>query len=54
MRFNEGLCYWKKREENLKQSNTYQFGLLCKKVVKKLGLLPLATKIFVYFVSLKR
>ena len=54
MRFEEGLSYWRKREENLKQSNTYQFGLLCKKVVKKLGLLPLAKKIFVYLASLKR
>jgi len=32
----------KKEKSDLKQSNTYQFGLLCKKVVKKLGLLPLA------------
>lgn len=54
MRFEEGLQYWKKREENIKRSNTYQFGLLCKKVLKELGLLPLAKKIFVYFVTLKR
>lgn len=54
MRFEDGLCYWRKREENLKQSNTYQFGLLCKKVLKKLGLLSLATKIFVYLGPLKR
>lgn len=44
----------KKEKSNLKQSNTYQFGLLCKKVVKKLGLLPLAKKIFVYLTQLKR
>lgn len=44
----------KKQKNNLKQSNTYQFGLLCKKVVKKLGLLPLAKKIFVYLAPLKR
>lgn len=54
MRFEEGLCYWRKREENLKQSNSYQFGLLCKKVLKKLGMLPLAKKIFVYVVNLKK
>jgi glycosyltransferase involved in cell wall biosynthesis len=44
----------KKEKSNLKQSNTYQFGLLCKKVMKKLGLLPLAKKIFVYLAPLKR
>jgi len=44
----------KKEKSDLKQSNTYQFGLLCKKVVKKLGLLPLAKKIFVYLAPLKR
>lgn len=44
----------KKQKKDLKKSNTYQFGLLCKKVLKKLGLLPLAKKIFVYLASLKR
>ena len=44
----------KKEKSNLKQSNTYQFGLLCKKVLKKLGLLSLAKKIFVYLAPLKR
>lgn len=53
-RYEEGFQYWRKRESNLKQSNTYQFGLLCKKAVKKLGLLPLAKKIFVYLAPLKR
>ncbi|WP_428225733.1 glycosyltransferase family 2 protein [Flavobacterium sp.] len=54
MRFEEASSYWRKREENLKQSHTYQLGLLCKKVVKKFGLLPLAKKIFVYLALLKR
>jgi len=44
----------KKQKNDLKQSNTYQFGLFCKKVMKKLGLLPLAKKIFVYLAPLKR
>lgn len=44
----------KKQKNNLKQSNSYQFGLLCKKVVKKLRLLPLAKKIFLYLAPLKR
>ncbi len=46
MRFDEGLRYWRKREEYLKQSKTYQFGLICKKVIRKVGLLPLAKKCF--------
>ena len=54
MRLEDGFQYWKKREETLKRSNTHQFGLLCKKVLKELGLLPLAKKIFVYFLTLKR
>jgi glycosyltransferase involved in cell wall biosynthesis len=53
-RYEEGFQYWRKREVNLKQSNTYQFGLICKKAVKKLGLLPLAKKIFHYLVPLKK
>jgi hypothetical protein len=52
-RFNEGMLYWRNREINLKKSDTYQFGLLCKKVVKKIGLLPLAKSFFLYFKSSK-
>jgi glycosyltransferase involved in cell wall biosynthesis len=44
MRFNEGLIYWRKREENLKQSKTYQFGLIFNKFVRKVGLFTLAKK----------
>jgi glycosyltransferase involved in cell wall biosynthesis len=44
----------KKQKTELKQSNTYQFGLICKKVLKKIGLLSLAKKIFVYIDPLKR
>lgn len=48
IRYNEGMLYWRNRENNLKKSNTYQFGLLCKKVIKKLGLLSLGKKLFQY------
>ena len=53
IRFNEGLVYWRNREINLKKSNTYQFGLVCKKVAKKVGFLPLAKSMFLYFKSSK-
>ncbi|MFL9831959.1 glycosyltransferase [Flavobacterium sp. ST-87] len=53
IRYNEGMLYWRNRENNLKNSNTYQFGLLCKKVIKKLGLLPLGKKLFQYLKFLK-
>lgn len=49
IRYNEGMLYWKNREINLKKSNTYQFGLLCKKIMKKIGLLPVAKQVFQYF-----
>lgn len=52
-RFNEGMIYWRNREINLKKSNTYQFGLFCKKVVKKIGLLFLAKSVFLYLKRLK-
>lgn len=54
MRYDEGLYYWRKREDNLKKSNTYQFGWLCKKGLKKIGVLPLAKRIFQYLSPLKR
>ena len=54
MRYEEGLQYWKKREEYLKKSKTYQFGLICKKFVIKSRLLPLAKKVFDYFVTLNK
>lgn len=53
IRNNNGMLYWRKREVNLKKSNTYQFGLLCKKAIKKIGLLPLAKTVFVYLNPLK-
>lgn len=53
-RFNDERNYWKQREENLKKSNTYQFGLLCKKVLNKLGLLPLSKFFFTYLNLLKK
>lgn len=46
IRYNEGMIYWRNREVNLKKSNTYQFGLLCKKIIKKIGLLPTAKRVF--------
>ena len=49
IRYNEGMLYWRNREINLKKSNTYQFGLLCKKMFKKIGLLPVAKRLFQYF-----
>ena len=52
-RYNEGMQYWKNREINLKKSNTYQYGLLNKKIIKKIGLLPLAKRFFEYFKSTK-
>ncbi|MDG2432958.1 hypothetical protein, partial [Flavobacterium sp.] len=52
-RFNEGMIYWRNREINLKKSNTYQFGLVWKKVAKKIGFLPLAKSMFLYFKSSK-
>lgn len=52
-RFNYGNSYWRSREVNLKKSNTYQFGLLCKKVLSKVGLLPFARSIFEYLNPLK-
>jgi len=52
-RYNNGILYWRNREVNLKKSNTYQFGLLCKKTLKKIGLLPVAKTIFQYINPLK-
>lgn len=48
-RYNEGMIYWRNREINLKKSNTYQFGLLSKKIVEKIGLISLAKLLFQYF-----
>ncbi|MEO5775559.1 MAG: glycosyltransferase family 2 protein [Flavobacterium sp.] len=46
MRYNSSMVYWKNRQMALKKSNSYQFGLFCKKLIKKIGLLPLAKKLF--------
>jgi len=53
IRNNIGMLYWRKRELNLKKSNTYQCGLLCKKVIKKIGLLAVAKAVFVFLNPLK-
>ena len=45
-RYNSGLVYWKNRQIALKKSNTYQFGLLCKNLLREIGLLSLAKKLF--------
>ena len=45
-RYNNKMVYWKNRQIALKKSNTYQFGLFCKKFLRKIGLLPLAKKLF--------
>ncbi|ESU25963.1 hypothetical protein FLJC2902T_29750 [Flavobacterium limnosediminis JC2902] len=44
----------KKQNSDLKKSNTYQFGLLCKKVLKRIRLLPIAKRVFKNLVPLKR
>ena len=46
IRFNNGMLYWRNRTDALKKSNTFQFGLMCKKVLKRAGLLVIAKKIF--------
>ena len=46
IRFNNGMLYWRNRIDALKKSNTFQFGLICKKAVKRAGLLVTAKKIF--------
>ena len=53
IRNNIGMLYWRKREHNLKKSNTYQFGLLCKKIIKKIGLITVAKAVFVSLNPLK-
>lgn len=40
------ITYLKARVDDLKKSNTHQFGLFCKKFLRKTGLLPLAKKLF--------
>lgn len=50
----EYIYQLKKQNRELKQSHSYQFGLLCKKVFKRIGLLSLFQKIFRYFISLKQ
>ena len=46
IRFNNGMLYWRNRAYALKKSKTFQFGLMCKKVLKRAGLLVIAKKIF--------
>ncbi|MBC5841438.1 glycosyltransferase family 2 protein [Flavobacterium sp. F-380] len=53
VRNNIGMLYWRKREVDLKKSNTYQFGLLCKKIIKKIGLLKSAKAVFEFLNPLK-
>ncbi|REG98269.1 glycosyltransferase family 2 protein [Flavobacterium aquicola] len=50
---NEGNIYWRNREDNLKKSNTYQFGLLVKKIFQKIGLLKLARYLFSFVLKFK-
>lgn len=45
-RYNSRMLYWRNRQITLKKSNTYQFGLFCKIFLRKIGLLPLAKKLF--------
>jgi glycosyltransferase involved in cell wall biosynthesis len=45
-RYNSRMLYWRSKQIALKKSNSYQFGLYCKKFLRKLGLLPLAKKLF--------
>lgn len=52
IRYNSGMLYWKNREIALKKSNTYHSGLMFKKIMKKIGLLPIAKTIFIYTKSL--
>jgi glycosyltransferase involved in cell wall biosynthesis len=44
---------FKNRHQNTKKSNTYQFGLICKKIMKKIGLFAIAKPIFEYINPLK-
>ena len=46
----EGL---KKRLQIVKNSNTYQTGLMIKKVLKTLGMLKLSRKLFPFFLKFK-
>lgn len=52
-RYNSGMEYWKNRTAALKNSNTYQAGLIAKKVLHTMYLLPLAKPIFKYFKHFK-
>jgi glycosyltransferase involved in cell wall biosynthesis len=53
IRFNNKLLYSRNKEKILKQSNTYQTGLLIKKVLKIFRLLPLSKKLFPIILKLK-
>lgn len=52
-RYNSGMEYWKSRTAALKNSNTYQAGLIAKKVLHKMYLLPLVKPIFKYIKHFK-
>jgi glycosyltransferase involved in cell wall biosynthesis len=46
IRYNSSMLYWKNKQITCRKSNTYQFGLFCKKFLRKLGLLSLGRKLF--------
>jgi glycosyltransferase involved in cell wall biosynthesis len=48
VRYNSGMLYWRKREVSIKKTNTYQFGLMSKRLLRKIGLLSLAKKVFLF------
>ncbi|MBC7439401.1 MAG: glycosyltransferase family 2 protein [Flavobacterium sp.] len=45
-KYYNAFIYWRSRERNIKQSNTYKLGLFFKKILLKLRLLALFSKIF--------
>lgn len=53
IRYNEGMLYWRNREINLKKSNSYQTGLMIKKILKRIGVLNLFKHLFSTILKLK-
>lgn len=44
-KYNNAFIYWRNRERNIRQSNTYKLGLFFKKILLKLRLLAICSKI---------
>lgn len=52
-RYNKGMLYWRNREINLKKSNSYQAGLLIKKILKTIGVLKMSKFLLPAILKLK-